>query len=324
MYVPWAYPGYRLQHNLPILEVAKSSGKLHHRSLQAAATATAAATGATGVFAARSDGSLGGNDGEIRQGTRNADDGWKAELLQAAVRKFAAENIAGSPGQTRAVQQQQQQQQEQQQEAWKASPQLSDMRHALQVAALRGIPSPSAGTTSKSSGSTSTNNSSPAGKSSPIRPQPQQHHLWHVDHTRCMANLGYGPHADPLAASSAEPYQHQHKHRQHQHQHQLFSVYVHTPAGVLLPGSSVLSGCELPVRLNTTRGYAQHVLAEAAALLLAAALTDPLNTKFVLVSDTSIPLYTPQVSTTLSVTGQAPRVDAWNFKCLADHKALKA
>lgn len=76
---------------------------------------------------------------------------------------------------------------------------------------------------------------------------------------------------------------------------QLFSVYVHTPAGLLLPPNSIFSGCELSMRLNTTRGYAQHVLAEAEALLLYAALADPLNTKFVLVSDSSIPLYPPQV-----------------------------
>jgi hypothetical protein len=75
----------------------------------------------------------------------------------------------------------------------------------------------------------------------------------------------------------------------------LFSVYVHTPVGQLLPASSLLSGCELRVRLNTTHGYAQHVLAEAEALLLWAALSDPLNTKFVFVSDSSIPLYPPQV-----------------------------
>jgi hypothetical protein len=110
-----------------------------------------------------------------------------------------------------------------------------------------------------------------------------------------MANLGHQPLQQQLILDQVEPADLQSQ------QHQLFSVYVHTPAGVLLPSSSVLSGCELSVRLNTTRGWAQHVLAEAAALLLAAALSDPLNTKFVLLSDTSIPLYTPQVSVTVVV-----------------------
>jgi hypothetical protein len=80
-------------------------------------------------------------------------------------------------------------------------------------------------------------------------------------------------------------------------QQQLFSVYVHTTNGVLLPPSSIFSGCELRVRLNTTRGYAQHMLAEAEVLLLRAALGDAANAKFVMVSDSSIPLYPPQVST---------------------------
>jgi hypothetical protein len=118
-----------------------------------------------------------------------------------------------------------------------------------------------------------------------------------------MANLGHAVSVQQPAQrhvdSTAAQYTAQQHTRQHQQQqrHKLFSAYVHTPAGVLLPSDSVLSGCELPVRLNNTNGYAQHVLAQAAALLLAAALTDPLNTKFVLLSDTSIPLYTPQVST---------------------------
>jgi hypothetical protein len=78
-------------------------------------------------------------------------------------------------------------------------------------------------------------------------------------------------------------------------QQQLFSVYVHSPDGMLLPSSSIFSGTELRVRLNTTQGYAQHVLAEAGVLLLRAALQDASNVHFVMVSDTSIPLYPPQV-----------------------------
>lgn len=108
---------------------------------------------------------------------------------------------------------------------------------------------------------------------------------------RCLASVrstANMPRAQDAAAQGAQGGQQQH--------HALFSVHVHTTAGMLLPRDSLFSGCELPVRLNTTRGYAQHVLAEAGALLLAAALSDPLNAKFVLVSDTSIPLYPPQVS----------------------------
>lgn len=141
---------------------------------------------------------------------------------------------------------------------WYGYRQLSTMRQALAAAAAaaQGI--------SHSSADNSTGRIL-------AEQQPQQ---WHTDHNHCLASVRST--ADTPA-------------------HDLFSVYVHTPAGVLLPQDSLLSGCELPVRLNTSRGYAQHVLAEAGALLLAAALSDPLNTKFVLVSDSSIPLYPPQV-----------------------------
>jgi hypothetical protein len=80
-------------------------------------------------------------------------------------------------------------------------------------------------------------------------------------------------------------------------QQQLFSVYVHTPHGELLPPGSLFAGCELRWSVNTTNGYAQHVLAEAAVLLLRAALQDRLNTHFVVLSDSSIPIYPPQVGT---------------------------
>jgi hypothetical protein len=77
---------------------------------------------------------------------------------------------------------------------------------------------------------------------------------------------------------------------------QLFSVYVHTSKGHTIPPSSIFYGREIPHRVNTTRGYAQHVLAVAMVRLLQGALKDPLNTKFVFMSDSSIPLYPPQVN----------------------------
>ncbi|KAF6256320.1 core-2/I-branching enzyme-domain-containing protein [Scenedesmus sp. NREL 46B-D3] len=93
-------------------------------------------------------------------------------------------------------------------------------------------------------------------------------------------------------------------------QQQLFSVYVHTPDGLLLPPGSIFSGSELRVSLNTTQGYAQHVLAEAAVLLLRAALQDESNVHFVMVSDTSIPLYPPQVVWAQMMSEQRSRLDA--------------
>lgn len=125
-----------------------------------------------------------------------------------------------------------------------------------------------------------------------VFPEQQPQH-WHTHPQRCLASVcGTAdlPRAQDAAAQGAQGGQ--------QH-HALFSVYVHTTDGMLLPRDSLFAGCELPVRLNTSQGYAQHVLADAGALLLAAALSDPLNAKFVLVSDTSIPLYPPQVDETL-------------------------
>uniref|UniRef100_A0A383VRB6 Uncharacterized protein n=1 Tax=Tetradesmus obliquus TaxID=3088 RepID=A0A383VRB6_TETOB len=93
-------------------------------------------------------------------------------------------------------------------------------------------------------------------------------------------------------------------------QQQLFSVYVHTPHGQLLPAGSLFAGCELRWSVNTTRGYAQHVLAEAAVLLLRAALQDELNSHFVVLSDTSIPIYPPQVVWAQLMSEQRSRIDA--------------
>ncbi|PNH00592.1 hypothetical protein TSOC_013581, partial [Tetrabaena socialis] len=42
--------------------------------------------------------------------------------------------------------------------------------------------------------------------------------------------------------------------------------------------------------VNTSHGYAQHALVQAELVLLAAALADPLNARFVLLSETSIPV----------------------------------
>lgn len=77
----------------------------------------------------------------------------------------------------------------------------------------------------------------------------------------------------------------------------LFSIYVHPPPGLQLPAGSLFSGLELPevLRVNTTQAYAQHAVAQAELALLRAALFDRSNVKFVLVSDSSIPIYQPEV-----------------------------
>lgn len=192
--------------------------------------------------------------------------GWEEQLLQQAMQDLTAKAPQRPPGSagtdalaaaTAATE-----------PPWSVNRQLFTMHQALAAAAAPGI---------SHSGADNTTGWILAEQ------QPQQ---WHTHPQRCLVSVRST--AD-MSAQDAEAQGAQGGQRHHA----LFSVYVHTTAGMLLPRDSLFAGCELPVRLNASQGYAQHVLAEAGALLLAAALSDPLNAKFVLVSDTSIPLYPP-------------------------------
>ena len=69
----------------------------------------------------------------------------------------------------------------------------------------------------------------------------------------------------------------------------LFTVYVHTPPNATLPASSPFAGREIADRVATAWG--SHSIVEATRRLLAAALADPRNQRFVLLSETCAPLY---------------------------------
>lgn len=69
----------------------------------------------------------------------------------------------------------------------------------------------------------------------------------------------------------------------------LFTVYVHTPPNVTLPATSPFAGREIEDRVATAWG--SHSIVEATRRLLAAALADPRNQRFVLLSETCAPLY---------------------------------
>ena len=69
----------------------------------------------------------------------------------------------------------------------------------------------------------------------------------------------------------------------------LFTVYVHTPPNATLPPSSPFTGREIGDRVATAWG--SHSIVEATRRLLAAALADPRNQRFVLLSETCAPLY---------------------------------
>lgn len=90
----------------------------------------------------------------------------------------------------------------------------------------------------------------------------------------------------------------------------LFSIYVHCSLESSFPKGSLFAGREIRDRVNTTNGYAQHVLVQAELALLQAALEDPTNQRFLLVSDQSIPIYPPEVLyAELMAEGQS-KVDA--------------
>lgn len=263
-FAPFVYPGYRVQHGLtPGADPAPPPPPPRPVVLAGVGSGGAAAgqpaVASTAQHNQQPQQAAGVDGTGVFPGAANA---WEAAALRGAIHELTTEHDAALAASDSRVQQQQPQGPEPQQ-PWNVYKQLSTLRDALAVVAGQ-----------ESSTGGAKNNTSSATRSQHLMQLGAR-----VDEARCQAQLS-NPSAGSVATHSGHP---------------LFSVYVHTPAGVLLPRSSILSGCELAVRLNTTRGYAQHVLAEAEALLLAAALSDPLNTKFVLVSDTSIPLYTPQV-----------------------------
>ena len=75
----------------------------------------------------------------------------------------------------------------------------------------------------------------------------------------------------------------------------LFSIYVHVPKGVSLnvSSSSRFSSSVIADRVATEWGG--FTLADATRRLLAAALQDPRNQRFALLSESCVPLYSPQV-----------------------------
>ena len=90
----------------------------------------------------------------------------------------------------------------------------------------------------------------------------------------------------------------------------LFNVYVHTGINHTISNHSIFAGRQLLELQDTTYGYAQHALVDAMVLLLKAALAEPENVKFVMISDTSVPLYPPEVVYAQLVVEEKSRVDA--------------
>ncbi|KAK9804844.1 hypothetical protein WJX72_008462 [[Myrmecia] bisecta] len=93
-------------------------------------------------------------------------------------------------------------------------------------------------------------------------------------------------------------------------QQHLFTLYVHTsPGHTGFKLGSVFRGHELPKHVLTTRnGHTDHT--EATRLLLAAALEDPLNQRFILLNEGSIPLYPPTLVYQQLLGEESSRINA--------------
>ncbi|KAK9863331.1 hypothetical protein WJX84_003503 [Apatococcus fuscideae] len=92
-------------------------------------------------------------------------------------------------------------------------------------------------------------------------------------------------------------------------QQHLFSVYVHAPPSSLgFPPSDPFTKRLISQRLETEWG--RWSLVEASRLLLQAALQEPLNQRFVLVSESCIPLYPPTTTWQQLLSEEKSRIDA--------------
>ncbi|CAD7701219.1 unnamed protein product [Ostreobium quekettii] len=78
-------------------------------------------------------------------------------------------------------------------------------------------------------------------------------------------------------------------------QQDLFSLYVHAPPGHRYPSDSLFHRAEVSRPVNTTNGWGKFALVLAELRLLEEALQDPLNVKFVLLSESCVPLHGPDL-----------------------------
>eukprot|EP00210_Caulerpa_lentillifera_P004881 g4658.t1 len=88
----------------------------------------------------------------------------------------------------------------------------------------------------------------------------------------------------------------------------LFSVYVHPPIGFYFPRDHIFFGTEIEDRKNLTNAWGSFRLVEAELKLLSAAMKDKRNKKFILLSESCIPLYPPEVIYTQLMSEQKSRM----------------
>ncbi|KAK9823184.1 hypothetical protein WJX72_000908 [[Myrmecia] bisecta] len=92
----------------------------------------------------------------------------------------------------------------------------------------------------------------------------------------------------------------------------LFSVYIHPmPDYGDIPGDSMFHGREIKKRIQVEWG--SHQLIDATRNLLHVALADPLNQKFILMSESHVPLYPPQLVYQQLISEDKSRMDSWGL-----------
>ncbi|CAD7696935.1 unnamed protein product [Ostreobium quekettii] len=90
----------------------------------------------------------------------------------------------------------------------------------------------------------------------------------------------------------------------------LFSIYVNAPLGYRYPTGSLFRGRRIRNPADTSYSFAQFALVEAQLRMMAEALEDPLNEKFVMLSESAIPLYRPEIVYLQLVHESKSRVNA--------------
>ncbi|KAK9812629.1 hypothetical protein WJX72_000912 [[Myrmecia] bisecta] len=113
-----------------------------------------------------------------------------------------------------------------------------------------------------------------------------------------MAHASRGGHTDVIA------------------QQTLFSVYVHSAPGYSYAPGNLFAGYEVPGRIQVFWG--QFSVVEAERVLLRVALKDPLNQRFLLLSETCLPIYPPQVLYAQVMSEVYSRVNACNLHTIED------
>ena len=119
-----------------------------------------------------------------------------------------------------------------------------------------------------------------------------------ADAAAALAALSADVTADAAAARPSDPIAAQ----------TLFTVYVHTPPNVTLKEGTPFAGREVSARVAAAWG--DHSIVEATRAMLRAALKDPRNQRFVLLSEADAPLYSAAATYAQLMGEKTSRVDA--------------